>query len=123
MNRFFAIIAAVVFALTLSSCSININFGDDLDADAYLTAYYAGGLPNASANGSYVFSSSLLSDRDVDDIFHDLCRVFRPGFTDAVLEVEFYDRDGRFRARRVYDFWWEYDGSIPESGYYAWEER
>jgi len=119
MKKFLVIIAIVSAAvLSLSSCSIDINIGDNLNTDAYLTAYYAGGLPDATSQGHYGFSSTYLSDRDVEDIFYDLSQVLRPGFTDAVLEVEFYNRRGEFRSVRVYDFWWE-----PENGWYAWEER
>ncbi|MDE6872787.1 MAG: hypothetical protein K2O58_04210 [Bacteroidales bacterium] len=116
------IVSALAVIMSTSSCEININTGNGVSTDAFLTVYYPGGLPNASSNGRYDFNSSYLSDRDIEEIFYDLNSVLRPGFTDAVLQIDFYDRYDKFKYSRIYDFWWEY-GNSPSGGWYAWEER
>lgn len=124
MKRIITLLAAGLIAMTaFSSCEINIGTSQEVSIDAYLTVYYAGGLPEASVQGRYDLPSSHLSERDIEDIFYDLSSVLQPGFTDAVLDIDFYDWMDSYKYTRTFDFWWEYYDYVTGDGYYAWQER
>lgn len=121
MKRFITLISAGIIALlSLSSCHIQL--GDDTGtAEASLTCYYAGNLPVATAFNTYDLYDTHMSDREIEDIFLELSEVVRPGFIDAVLEINIYDCFDHFKRARVFEFWWEIDPYTGE-GYYAWDE-
>lgn len=116
-------IAGAVALMSLCSCEINIGIHNEVSIDAYLTAYYAGGLPSPTTQGRYELRSEHLSNRQIEDIFYELSSTMQPGFTDAVLEIEFFDWKDNFIYMRTFDFWWEYEDYITGKGYYAWQER
>ncbi len=89
---------------------------------AILTCIYAGGLPSVSSQQTYDINRPL-RDKDIEDIFYELCSVVSPGFTSAVLELNYYDWMGNYRYTNVYDFWWETTDPHSGDGYYAWDER
>lgn len=124
MRRLYALILAGTAALlSLCSCEINIGSVQDCSIDAYLTAYYAGGLPSVTSQGRYELRSERLTDRQIEDIFYELSSTMQPGFTDAVLEIEFYDWLDNFKYMRTFDFWWEYYDYGIGDGHYLWAER
>ena len=121
MKRFITIISAGIIALlSLNSC--HIEWADDSgSAEAHLTCYYAGGLPTATAFQDYDLDDTHLSDYEIEDIFLHLSEVVKPGFIDAVLEIDIYDSYDHFKKTRIFDFWWEIDPQTGK-GYYAWDE-
>ena len=121
MKRSITIISAGIIALlSLSSCKLE--WADDSgSAEAVLTCRYAGNLPTATAFQTYDLDDIHISDREIEDIFLQLCEVVRAGFIDAVLEIHIYDNNEHFKKTRVFDFWWETDPMTGE-GYYAWDE-
>lgn len=124
MRRLFALIMAGTAALMLlCSCEINIGTRHDVSIDAYLTAYYAGGLPSVTSQGTYDLHSERITDRQIEELFYDLSRTMQPGYGEAVLEIEFYDWLDNYMYTRTFDFWWEYYDYATGDGYYAWEER
>lgn len=121
MKRFITIISAGIIAL-LSFSSCDIEWADDSGiAEAHLTCYYAGGLPTATAFQEYDLHDTHLSDYEIEDIFLHLSEVVKPGFIDAILEIDIYDSYDHFKKTRIFDFWWEIDPQTGK-GYYAWDE-
>ncbi len=114
--------AGILSLLSLNSCDVMYGEFDASSCDAYLTCVYAGGLPSASARQTYDLDGPL-RDRDIEDIFYELCSMVQPGFTNAVLEIDFYDWMDNYTYTSVYDFWWESTDFISGDGYYAWDER
>jgi hypothetical protein len=123
MKRFITIISAGIIALlSFSSCDIDIHWNDNSGSvDATLTCYYAGNLPAETAGQTYKLDDTYLSDYEIEDKFLDLCELVRPGFINAVLEIDIYDSYDHFKKTRIFDFWWEIDPRTGE-GYYAWDE-
>lgn len=123
MKRIMTIISAGIIAL-LSFTSCDIEWQDDSGVgEAYLTCYYAGGLPASSARQTYELPDYRhLSDRDIEDIFYELSEMVRPGFSSAILEIDIYDNFDNYKKTRVFDFWWEVTDIITGDGYYAWDE-
>ncbi len=121
MKRFITILSAGIIAL-LSFSSCDFEWVDDSGtAEAHLTCYYAGGLPEVSAHKTYDLYDTHISDHEIEDIFLELSEVVRPGFVDAVLEIHIYDSYDHFKKTRIFEFWWEIDPYTGE-GYYAYEE-
>ncbi len=114
--------AGILALLSFNSCEVINDEFDENSCDAYLTCFYAGGLPSASAQKTYELSGRL-SDKDIEEIFYELCSMVQPGFTDAVLELNFYDWMDNYDYTVVYDFWWETENHLNGDGYYAWDER
>ncbi len=124
LNRKVTLMAAgLVAVMSFSSCEINIGTSQEVSVDAFLTAYYVGGLPTATTQGRYELRSQYLSDREIEDIFYELSAILQPGFTEATLEIEFYDWMDNYKFTRIFDFWWEYYDYVTGDGYYAWQER
>ena len=122
MKRIMTIISAGIIAL-LSFTSCEIEWTDSGVGDAYLTCYYAGGLPSAHVEQTYDLPDiNYLSDRDIEDIFLELSEMVRPGFSSATLEIDIYDNFDRYKRTRVFDFWWETTNIVTGDGYYAWDE-
>lgn len=123
MKNIPAIMAACLIALlSLNSCEMMDSEFDTSSCDAYLTCYYAGGLPSASAQKSYEIDRRL-TDEDIETIFYELCSMVQPGFISATLEIDFFDWMDNYDYTRAYDFWWESTDIISGEGYYAWDER
>ncbi len=115
--------AAVISAmLSFNSCNAEMGIFNETTCKANLTCYYAGGLPSASSHQVYELDKRL-SDKQIEDIFFELCSVVQPGFTTAVLELNFYDWMDNYKYTSVYDFWWETTNPNSGDGYYAWDER
>lgn len=120
MKRILSIIATGVIALlSLSSCQWDLETGK---CEAYLTCYYAGGLPSATSYQTYQLNDMYMSDMEIEDIFLELSEVVKPGFTNATLEIDLYDWAGDYERTEVYEFWWEVTDPISGNGYYAWDE-
>ncbi len=113
--------AGIIALLSFNSCEVIGEF-DATGCEAYLTCFYAGGLPSASSQKSYEIDGQL-KDRDIEDIFYELCSTVQPGFTSAILEIDFYDWMDNYEHTAVYDFWWETTDPVNGDGYYAWDER
>ncbi len=123
MRKFLTIVTAGILALlSLNSCDVLHGEFDATSCDANLTCHYAGGLPSSSASQTYGLDGPL-RDSDIEDIFDELTEVVIPGFTDAVLEIHFYDWMNNYTHTAVYDFWWETTDAISGDGFYAWDER
>lgn len=123
MRRFLLFVTACMTALlSLSSCDVIVSEFDETRCEAYLTCFYAGGMPTASAHNTYDLDGHL-SDRDIEDIFYELSSVVQPGFVSATLEIDFYDWMDNYDYTRAYDFWWEPTDMMSGDGYYAWDER
>ncbi len=123
MSKILSIVAAGILALlSFNSCEALSSDFDASSCDAYLTCFYAGGLPSASSQKTFELDGKLKDD-DIEEIFYELCSSVQPGFTDAVLELNFYDWMGNYSHTRVYDFWWEITDMYDGDGYYAWDER
>lgn len=121
MKRLITIISAGIIALlSFNSCSFEW-IDDSGSAEALLTCRYAGNLPTVTAFQTYDLHDTNISDREIEDIFMQLCEVVAPGFIDAVLEIHIYDSNEHFKKTRVFDFWWEANPMTGE-GYYAWDE-
>ncbi len=114
--------AGIIALLSFGSCEMIHSDFDENTCEANLTCYYAGGLPSASARQTYEVDRRL-TDKEIEEIFFELCSMVQPGFTDAVLELNFYDWMGDYRFTEVYDFWWESTNPGSGDGYYAWDER
>ena len=95
---------------------------DNTSCEAFLTCFYAGGLPTASVQQIYELDGKL-RDKDIEAIFYELSADVQPGFMSAVMEIDFYDWMGNYDYTRAYDFWWEVEDLMSADGYYAWEER
>lgn len=123
MKRLLTILTAGIIALlSFSSCEMMDSEFDSTTCEAYLTCYYAGGIPPALQQKSYELEGRL-HDKDVEDIFYDLSSAVAPGFVSASLEIDFYDWMDNYEYTRAYDFWWESTDLMSGDGYYAWEER
>lgn len=123
MKRFLLFVTACMTALlSLSSCDVIVSEFDETRCEAYLTCFYAGGMPTASAQKTFELYGHL-SDRDIEDIFYELSSVVQPGFVSATLEIDFYDWMDNYDYTRAYDFWWEPTDMMSGDGYYAWDER
>lgn len=114
--------AGLIALLSLNSCEVMHGEFDQTSCDAYLTCFYAGGMPSASSQQTYEIER-YLSDRDIEDIFYELSSMVQPGFISAVLEIDYYDWMDNYDYTEVYDFWWETTDMLSGDGYYAWEER
>jgi len=114
--------AGLIALLSLNSCEVMHSEFDQTSCDAYLTCFYAGGMPSASSQQTYEIER-YLSDRDIEDIFYELSSMVQPGFISAVLEIDYYDWMDNYDYTEVYDFWWETTDMLSGDGYYAWEER
>ncbi len=114
--------AGIVALLSLNSCDVIYGEFDANRCDVYLKCHYAGGLPSSSAQQSYDIDGPL-KDKDIEDIFQELSSMVQPGFTDAVMEINFYDWMDNYTHTSLYDFWWKVTDDISGDGYYAWEER
>lgn len=114
--------AGIISLLSLNSCEVMHSEFDNKSCVAYLTCYYAGGMPTSSAQQSYELDGPL-RDRDIEAIFYELSSVVQPGFISASLEIDFFDWMDNYEYTKAYDFWWESTGIISGDGYYAWDER
>ena len=114
--------AGIMALLSFNSCEMIDSEFDDKSCDAFLTCFYAGGLPSASAQQTYEIEGRL-RDRDIEAIFDELSSGVPVGFMSAVLEIDFYDWIGNYTYTRAYDFWWEAEDLMSGEGYYAWDER
>ena len=114
--------AGIMALLSFNSCEMIDSEFDDKSCDAFLTCFYAGGLPSASAQQTYEIEGRL-RDRDIEAIFDELSSGVPAGFMAAVLEIDFYDWIGNYNYTRAYDFWWEAEDLMSGEGYYAWDER
>ena len=114
--------AGIIALLSFNSCEAISSEFDQTSCTAYLTCYYAGGLPSARSNQTYEIDGPL-RDKDIEDIFHDLCGVVQPGFISAILEIDFYDWMDNYDYTEAYDFWWETTDTASGDGYYAWDKR
>lgn len=122
MKRLLGILAAGMLALlSFNSCEMEGSEFDVKTCEAYLTCFYAGGIPPATQQKSYEIEGRL-HDRDIEDIFYDLSSGVAPGFISATLEIDFYDWMDNYDYTRAYDFWWETTDLMSGDGYYAWEE-
>lgn len=90
--------------------------------DVSLTAFYAGGIPSQTVYGEYDIDRPRLYDDEVESIFQELCTLLPPGFTDAQMDVYFYDWMDNLRKTRYYDFFWITEDYGTGRGYYGWEE-
>lgn len=114
--------AGIITLLSLNSCNGVRSDFDQRSCDAYLTCYYAGGLPAETAKMSYEVNR-YLSDNEIEDIFYDLIEGLTPGFYAAVLEIDFFDWMDEYQFTDIYDFWWESTNDLTGNGYYAWDKR
>lgn len=122
MKRLMTFISAGIIAL-LSFTSCHIEWVDDSGSiEASLTCYYAGGMPAATAFQTYDLHDTDLSDREIEDVFYELSEVVRPGFSEAMLEINIYDSRDHYRETRLFEFWWETTNIFTGDGFYAWEE-
>lgn len=122
MKKFLLLAACISSLLSLGSCEVLHSDFDAARCEAYLTCFYAGGMPSASAQKSYELDR-YPSDRDIENIFYELSSVVQPGFISASLEIDFYDWMDNYDYTRAYDFWWESTDPLNGDGYYAWDER
>ena len=114
--------AGIIALLSLNSCDVMYSEFDNTTCEAYLTCFYAGGMPSASAQQSYELDSPL-RDRDIEAIFNELSSMVQPGFMSATLEIDFFDWMDNYDYTKAYDFWWESTDILNGEGYYAWDER
>lgn len=112
--------AGLLALLACFSCSADGEF-DTRTCDAFLTCYYAGGIPTVTVDDSFVIEGPL-RDSDVEEIFLFMSEGVQRGFTSARLVIDFYDWLDNYDYTRLYDFWWEYTNINTGDGYYAWEE-
>ena len=112
--------AGLLALLACFSCSLDSEF-DTRTCDAFLTCYYAGGMPSITVEDSFVIEGHL-TDREIEDIFLILSESAHRGFTSARLVIDFYDWLDNYDYTRAYDFWWEYTNIHTGDGYYAWDE-
>ncbi len=123
MKKFLLMMTAGLMALLcFNSCEIHDDEFDYSSMDVFLTAYYAGGMPPQTSQGRYDVESPFLYDRDVENLFHELSGVLPAGFTDAVMEVYFYDWMDNLLKDRRYEFFWVTEDYVSGRGYYGWEE-
>lgn len=108
--------------LSFTSCEMAGSEFDSTSCEAYLTCFYAGGLPPVVLQNRYELNGRL-HDKDIEDIFYELSSKADPGFISASLELDFYDWMDNYEFTRAYDFWWETTDLMSGDGYYAWEER
>lgn len=113
--------AGIIALLSFNSCDYHSEF-DQVSCEAYLTCFYAGGMPSCSAQGSYELDGPLM-DRDIEAIFYELSDNVQPGFISAVLEIDYFDWMDNYDYTEAYDFWWETSDIMSGEGYYAWDER
>ncbi len=122
MRKFLTIVTAGIIALlSLNSCDVVYGEFDATSCDVRLTCYYAGGLPAASAMQTYELDGPL-RDRDIEDIFNELSSMVQPGFTNAVMDIDFYDWMDNYTFSSSYEFWWEVTDEFSGDGFYAWDE-
>ena len=114
--------AGVIALLSLNSCDVMYSEFDTSSCEAYLTCFYAGGMPSACAQKAYELDSPL-RDRDIEAIFYELSAMVQPGFVSATLEIDFFDWMDNYDYTKAYDFWWESTDIMSGEGYYAWDER
>ncbi len=114
--------AGIIALLSLNSCEVIDSEFDNTSCEAFLTCYYAGGLPTDTSSQIYELDGRL-RDRDIEAIFDELSSFVQPGFISAVLEIDFYDWMKNYNYTSVYDFWWESTDIMSGKGHYAWEER
>lgn len=114
--------AGIIVLLSLNSCTPMHGEFDETSCVAYLTCFYAGGMPSASAQKEYELDGNL-RDRDIEEIFYELSSMVQPGFISASLEIDFFDWMDNYDFTRAYDFWWESTDILSGDGYYAWDER
>lgn len=112
--------AGLLALLACLSCSADGEF-NTRTCDAFLTCYYAGGIPTVTVDDSFVIEGPL-RDSDVEEIFLFMSEGVQRGFTSARLVIDFYDWLDNYDYTRLYDFWWEYTNINTGDGYYAWEE-
>lgn len=112
--------AGLIALLACLSCSVDSEF-DTRTCDAFLTCYYAGGIPSVTTQDSFVIEGRL-TDGDVEEIFLILSENVQRGFTSARLVIDFYDWLDNYDYSKSYDFWWEYTNAHTGDGYYAWDE-
>lgn len=123
MNRLLTILTAGIIALlSLNSCDVIHSEFDNTSCTAYLTCFYAGGMPSSGAQKSYDLDGPL-RDSDIEGIFYELSSMVQPGFISASLEIDFFDWMDNYDYTKAYDFWWESSGILSGDGYYAWDER
>lgn len=114
------IAAGLIALLACISCSMDSEF-NTRTCDAFLSCYYAGGIPSITTQDSFVIEGPI-TDREIEDIFYILSEHVKPGFTSARLRIDFYDWLDNYDYTRAYDFWWEYTNIHTGDGYYAWDE-
>ena len=112
--------AGLIALLACFSCTFDSEF-DTRTCDAFLSCFYAGGIPTATVEDSFVIEG-VLTDREIEEIFYILSDKVHPGFTSARLEIDFYDWLDTYDYTRIYEFWWEYTNIHTGDGYYAWDE-
>lgn len=123
MRRLISILTTgIVILLTFSSCEISYNEFDEVSIDVYLTAYYSGGYPAETVQGTYDLSYPYLTTQDVTGIFYELSEFVTPGFWEARMEVEYYDWIDHHLDTEVYEFWWEVYNHHTGDGAYVWEQ-
>ena len=112
--------AGLIALLACFSCSLDGEF-NTRTCDAFLTCYYAGGIPTVTAEDSFVIEGTLTGN-DVEEIFLFLSEGVQRGFTSARLVIDFYDWLDNYDYTKSYDFWWEYTDINTGDGFYAWDE-
>lgn len=123
MKRLLSILAAgTVSLLALCSCEVNYNTFDEISIDVYLTAYYSGGFPAETVQGTYDLHSPYLSSKDIESLFYKLSYHVTPGFQEAILEIEYYDWIDNYLDTEVFEFWWEIYDYHTGDGAYLWEQ-
>ena len=83
------IAAGLLALLACLSCSVNSEF-NTRTCDAFLSCYYAGGIPSVTSQDSFVIEGPV-TDREIEDIFYILSENVMPGFISARLVIDFYD--------------------------------
>jgi len=122
MKKLLTILTAGIMALlSFTSCEIAGSEFDIQSYNAYLTCYYAGGIPPEMQQKSDDIEGRL-RDKDIEDLFYELSSNVTPGFISATLEIDFFDWMDNYEYTRAYDFWWETTNHMSGDGYYAWEE-
>ena len=80
MKKLFAILTAGILALlSFNSCEMLDSEFDNTSCEAFLTCFYAGGLPTVSAQQAYELDGKL-RDKDIEAIFYELSSGVQPGF-------------------------------------------
>ncbi len=113
--------AGILALLSFSSCELMYGDSNAASCDANLTCIYGEGIPTDSERETYDLDGPL-RDSDIEDIFMELCGRVKPGFTSAVLEINFFDWSGDYISTRVYDFVWVPGGGSGD-GSYTWSKR